>query len=412
MDSGSVDSAGVPVEIVADASLVAPPQCLPDEPMDPRDFDDDYVLLTSGDPVQDANLYLLTLFAEVPAASEALGGDAVLLAVSQERDLAFRGAIADCGGDAACLGDALRWSEDEAGAVADALQALFIGPDADILLVKEHLRPSGVFHLYRPFDDGALVRAAWLDAVDVLNRIFAEHDGLLPAEDLAEIAAAAVEDDPMPFYLPLLKMDMAILTALGRDEAGRYEPLADGENGPACQRIPLIEWDDYPYSLILTPGFGPLNGQDPISMLSLTNCAFAAERYYAGLAPLVMFSGGHVHPGGTPFCEALEMKHVLMEEHGVPEEAILIEPYARHTTTNLRNAARLILRYGIPPDRPVLIATDIFQNHTISYSLAERCLEELGYVPFRKVELLNDNDSCLLIDSLSLHRDGQDLLDP
>jgi len=101
-----------------------------------------------------------------------------------------------------------------------------------------------------------------------------------------------------------------------------------------------------------------------------------------------------------------------MEEHGVPEEAILIEPYARHTTTNLRNAARLILRYGIPPDRPVLIATDIFQNHTISYSLAERCLEELGYVPFRKVELLNDNDSCLLIDSLSLHRDGQDLLDP
>ena len=398
--------------MVADASRVAPPQCLPDEPMDPGDFDEDYVLLTSGDPVQDANLYLLTLFEEVPALGQALAGDAELLALSQERDLAFRAAIADCGGDAACLRDALRWTEDEAVAVADALEALFVGPDADILLAEEHLRPSGVFHLYRPLDDGALVRAAWLDAVDVLNRIFADHAGLLPAEDLAEIAEAAVEDDLMPFYLPLMHLDMAVLAALGRDEAGRYEPLADGENGPACQRIPIIEWEDYPYSLILTPGFGPMNDQDPISVLALTNCAFAAERYHAGLAPLVMFSGGHVHPDGTPFCESVEMKRVLMEEHGVPEEAILLEPYARHTTTNLRNAARLVLRYGIPPDRPVLIATDIFQNHTISYSLAERCLEELGYVPFRKVELLTDNDSCLLIDPLSLHRDGRDLLDP
>jgi hypothetical protein len=27
----------------------------------------------------------------------------------------------------------------------------------------------------------------------------------------------------------------------------------------------------------------------------------------------------------------------------------MIDPYARHTTTNLRNAARTILRYGFPP---------------------------------------------------------------
>jgi uncharacterized SAM-binding protein YcdF (DUF218 family) len=33
------------------------------------------------------------------------------------------------------------------------------------------------------------------------------------------------------------------------------------------------------------------------------------------------------------------MKRSLMADYGVPENAILIDPHARHTTTNMRNTA-------------------------------------------------------------------------
>ena len=43
-----------------------------------------------------------------------------------------------------------------------------------------------------------------------------------------------------------------------------------------------------------------------------------------------------VHPDDTPFNEAWEMRSFLLQ-HGVPEDMIVGDFYARHTTTNLRN---------------------------------------------------------------------------
>ena len=82
-----------------------------------------------------------------------------------------------------------------------------------------------------------------------------------------------------------------------------------------------------------------------------------AQLFLEHKAPLIILSGGHVHPMQTPFNEAIEMKKYVMEKFKIPEKSILIEPYARHTTTNFRNAARLVFRYGIPTDLKALVTS-------------------------------------------------------
>jgi hypothetical protein len=76
------------------------------------------------------------------------------------------------------------------------------------------------------------------------------------------------------------------------------------------------------------------------------------------------------------------MRRELIDKLGVPADAVLIEPHARHTTTNLRNAARLVYRYGIPFDKPALVTSNATQIANIkSKSFAGRCRKELGYQP-------------------------------
>jgi hypothetical protein len=102
-------------------------------------------------------------------------------------------------------------------------------------------------------------------------------------------------------------------------------------------------------------------------------------------------SGGKVHPYKTTFNEAVEMKKYMIEQLAIPESAIIAEPHARHTTTNMRNAARLMLKYGIPTDRPGLVSTTRGQSYMIANTLAERCRREIGYSPFRPGKILSES---------------------
>ena len=362
--------------------------------------------------MQDANFYLLTLFEKVPDLAQVLTADPDLQKISDGRNTVALSAAAVCGGDPDCLGAALIWDEAAILAVSSALATLFGKPSLGVDLAGQYLRPSGIFQLHASQDDVALVVSAWKEAAEALNRIWFDYVRTVPPEVLADLVDTALGSNAAPFYSPLLAIDLAGMAFLGMDEAGRYEPLEEGENSAAVVRIPSINWEAWPYSLILVLGYGPLNDVDRISGPGLEHTAVAVDRYNKGLAPLLLFSGGHVHPDGTPYCEAIEMKRVAMMEYGVPEDAILVDPYARHTTTNMRNGARVVLRYGLPPDRPVLVVTDIFQTGVINYSLADRCIEELGYVPWRSVAQLGDTDTCLLVDPLSLYRDARDPLDP
>lgn len=175
-----------------------------------------------------------------------------------------------------------------------------------------------------------------------------------------------------------------------------------------------VDWSRYSYAAILVPGMGPELPGVPLSPMGRFRVVAAANLYKSGRAPFLLLSGGYVHPRQTPYNEAVEMKKVLMRDFQIPEEAILIDPHARHTTTNLRNAARILFRDSLPLDKPVWIVSDIYQSRYIeSQGFADRCSRELGYRPFRKLTRLSPNDLEWVPDYLaSLVQDPRDPLDP
>ena len=96
---------------------------------------------------------------------------------------------------------------------------------------------------------------------------------------------------------------------------------------------------------LIIPGFTPRFGwtSHALHPIPAESCAEAARDLERGLADCVIVSGGAVH---GPANEAVLMRAALLDL-GVSEDRILVEPCARHTTTNLRNAARLMLAHGL-----------------------------------------------------------------
>jgi hypothetical protein len=195
-----------------------------------------------------------------------------------------------------------------------------------------------------------------------------------------KLAEIKLSKDPL-FFEPTLHFALKLLEANRRDEAARYEPLEEGENKACLQDLKNIRWRDYPYSFILVLGSGPADSSR-LSKIGAKRADQAAQLFLEHKAPLIIFSGGHVHPMQTPFNEAIEMKKYVMEKFKIPEQSILIEPYARHTTTNLRNSARLAFRYGIPADLKALVTSS--EDHIALVTkdgFRIRCSTELGYFP-------------------------------
>jgi len=164
------------------------------------------------------------------------------------------------------------------------------------------------------------------------------------------------------FFQPTLKFALALLDINKRDEAGRLEPLEQGENAAAFHRVPSIDWSKFPYTAIVVPGQGADRLTWPLAPEGKLRAEIASRRWKENKAPLIIVTGGYVHPNQTPYSEAVEMKRSLITDFGVPADSILIEPHARHTTTNIRNVAREIFRYGMPFHRKALITTDRYQK--------------------------------------------------
>jgi hypothetical protein len=410
VDTAGFDAAeagdGLDAETLPDLD---PSACRPTAPIDLLGFDRTYVPLSSGQAIQDKAWYLLTLVQQDPEIRSAVAADATLSALSAARDQAFRDAVATCGESGDCLATALEWSADDATAAGVALAPVLVAQGA----VTAHLRPSGRFVLHAALADDALVSAALADALATLGSAFDTYGR--PRDDVGTLAAGVAQAHPLPglFFEPLLDVALASLAAAGRNEAARYEPLDTGQNAAAVARLAGIDWSASPFTVILVPGWGPTSLDQPISPLGIVHCDLAFQRWKAGLAPFLLLSGGHVHPDGTPYSEAIEMKKYLMTAHGVPEDAILVDPYARHTTTNVRDSARLMLHYGIPADQPALITSDFGQ---IAYmaGMDARCNTDLGYLPYRVVKILimGGSDDCWLPSVLSLTIDARDPLDP
>ena len=177
-----------------------------------------------------------------------------------------------------------------------------------------------------------------------------------------------------------------------REQAADFEPMTETENKAAYQRVKTIKWDAFKYSVIVVPGAGPDIPTVALSAEGMLRCRLAAIQYRKGMAPYILVSGGKVHPYKTKYCEATEMKKFLIDKLKIPENAIIIDPHARHTTTNMRNAARLIYRYGIPFNKPGISCTTRGQSNMIGVTLIDRCLKELHEAPYRNGLRLSETE--------------------
>ena len=381
--------------------------------------------------VQDKSFYVLTLLEQRAAAQVA--ADPVLqeLAAAKRRGLET---AAQCASDLECYLGPLRFSDEEIARAAGALRQLCAQHREIQELVSGPLRDSGLYVRSHAMSDAELLAEAWRQSARGINRAIDVYGGgrapRYPAIDsisyditkpgygrILQLTAATLLDDAasLPlFFHPSLRFALLVMDHNRRDEAARHEPLHLGENRSAAERLRARrDWDRYPYSAIVVPGAGNDRPNWPLSAVGKLRVQLAVKRYREGKAPVILVSGGYVHPMQTPYAEAVEMKKALMRDFGVPEEAILIDPHARHTTTNLRNAARLLYRYGTPWDKPALITTDPGQSAYIEApAFGKRCGEELGYLPYRALKRISPFDLEFLPALDSLQSDPNDPLDP
>ena len=331
--------------------------------------------------------------------------------------------------DVGCFDRLFRFSGPTIEMVATELKALSKHPEFKKLVMKD-LRPSGAFIKYSRQSDSEMLIAAWKDAANGMNRLlsiyclgkdpfYKDIDKVsfdVSSEEYRKLLKVKIRDIQLShaplFFEPTLTFALKLLEANRRDEAGRYEPLEEGENKTCLQNIKKIRWSDYPYSFILVLGAGPEDSAR-LSKIGAKRADQAAQLFLEHKAPLIILSGGHVHPMQTPFCEAIEMKKYVMEKFKIPEKSILIDPHARHTTTNFRNAARLVFRYGIPADLKALVTSS--EDHialTTKEGFRIRCSTELGYFPMEFITRISPVAAEFKPSVASLFFDANDPLDP
>jgi len=392
---------------------------------DASGFDNSYKLSLPR-PVQDKNFYLLSLFQRNLEVRRLLSRSRVLQQLAQDKVLALK--QAESCANVACFDRLIRFDDSTIEAVANELQTLANEPQFKLL--AKDMRRSGVFIKHSQLTDAEMLVAAWKDAAAGLNRIMSVYclgkDPRYPAIDKVsfDVSTEAYRDllkakteeirfstDTL-FFEPTLNVAMKLLEINRRDEAARYEPLEARENKAAVQNLKNIRWSDYSYSFILVLGSGGQDLTTRLSPIGARRTDVAAQLFLQHKAPLIIVSGGHVHPMQTPYCEAIEMKKYLIEKYKIPETNILVEPQARHTTTNFRNAARLAFRYRIPTALALVTSSESHITSSSSEEFRTRCVNELGYFPMEFIKRISPVEAEFKPSINSLFFDANDPLDP
>jgi uncharacterized SAM-binding protein YcdF (DUF218 family) len=100
----------------------------------------------------------------------------------------------------------------------------------------------------------------------------------------------------------------------------------------------------------------------------------AAEFYREGLAPLVLITGGIAHHGDLLATPWDRPEAVIFAEEmircGVPEDRILIEPFATNTAENVRFARALIEALPGPPPRNATAVVKPFMQRRVLATMA------------------------------------------
>lgn len=366
-----------------------------------------------------------------PGWADTLLADPVLRRLAAER--MKRVSQGECAPTSQCLTEPWIWTEADVAAVDARLRLLVRDRARADALVTRAMRRSGRFARHEALNDADLLSAAWRDAAAAVNRIIAvyargepprypkidgtifnpaspDHGAVLEAHGAATAAMARSSDH---FFDPSQRYATGLLQMNERIEAGSFRPLLEGENAATVRAIAATDWSRKSHTALLVFGHGPEDAQSRTGVMGHIRLAIAADLYRRGLAPFLIVSGGNVHPNRTPFNEAVEMKRLLVTRYGISADRILIEPHARHTTTNLRNCARLLLAAPFPTDLPALVVSD---HRTIGYiageTLVVRNMAEMGIQPGRLAPGPNRFTLGFVPDRASFHTEAVDPLDP
>ncbi len=376
------------------------------------------------------NFYLLSLLENISEYREYFSEDQVLKQISARIHERLTGSLED----PASFPEKIKFTEEEIAEAGNRMEKLFEEEEILKQLYTQHLVPSGCYNLLvNNSSGGAIFKAMWEQDAKAVNKIIdifgtgmkppypridsisylagsKKHQTILnlSANLLSDLSINSTLFFRIPFEAALLFLDVN-----DRDEAVVCEPLSEGENEKSYQKAATTEWKEYPYSVILVLGAGPdnyLQTLNPVAKISLRN---AAAKFREGAAPFIMVSGGKVHPYKTPNIEAVHMKQYLMQRLGIPGINIIIEPHARHTTSNIRNAARIIYRNGIPSGKPMLVCSTEAHISTICRkSFEERCMREIKHIPYRQGKRVGKNFVEFFPLSSALQINDLDPLDP
>ena len=399
-----------------------------------KGFDPHYQFLNSDNLIAEKNFYLLTVFEHSPEIGKLIANNNALSRIYSERAVLVKTHITDTCNWPCSLLCGFKYDPQDSLLINNALAQLYdANKTAFDIIIEKQLRPSGYYQLFAEDDNKALFLRAWAQVVTGINYII-DQFGLgkklrYPSIDSASFFVNGIEFRGLIkdmfkhlseektgalFFNPSLSVSLKLMDINGRDEPARNEPLQDGLNKAAYKNISATNFKKYPYSAILLLGSGPDVPGVALSTVGKTRSDTAASRYKMGMAPFIITSGGYVSPFRTHYSEAIEMKKYLMAQYGIPEWAIIVEPFARHTTTNIRNANRLIFRYGIPATMPVLVISSAL--HIVSITAPQyfdkRNMRELGYLPYKGMTYKSVGEARYIPALISLHMDPGDPLDP
>lgn len=275
-----------------------------------------------------------------------------------------------CGQDVTCRIAAEVWTTEEMQLAADVTAS----DPATRQQILYELR--GVNSILAVYGQGKAPRYPAIDGPDLSQpkvveknvKIAVELTGLDPAD-------SAIHE-------PSLDISASLIYTAGRLEAIGQKSVQQTLNKETSTRAKFLNWKNYKYSVILALGVGPDDLKTPLSASSKLNVASVARLYFDKQAPIIVVSGANVHPRGTTYYEAYEMRKALIEDYSVPADAILVEPFARHTTTNVRNTCRLLKSVGAPLDQTAVMVSNVDHiNYAGSETFTARSMNDLGYVP-------------------------------
>jgi hypothetical protein len=321
--------------------------------------------------------------------------------------------ISACHHQPECVVAAAVWHASERDLLAATLERAWQGRALPVPLIADYgvrlqilCELQGLNHIIEVYAQGVTPRYPEIDGPSVAL-------GTPRARSDIADAVALSDAEPGTELDRSLGLALALLDVNDRDDAAAFEPLDVRYNELPLARSRHVDWAHFPYTAIIVPGSGPDDLATSLSATGKLRVCLAAVRFFAGAAPYVIVTGGTVHPRGTRFAEALEMRQALIDRYGVPADSIVVEPYARHTTTNLRNAIRRLAALGAPFDRDTLIVTDSIQSQKIeSAAFAARNQEELGYQPGFVGARLSPTELAYRPALISLRVDPMDPLDP